>query len=263
MLFRIISALIGIPIIFGAVVSGLHSLFIFCCIVTALGHLEIARLLTRVNINLAIAPSLFFSIAIVTNGFFGSQFLLEIISLSLIISGMLCLRKPLVSSSVVDSLATFAAPFVLGIPFSIVLLIRAMDGGVSWIIFILLVTFGTDSGAYFVGKIFGRRPMAKRISPSKTIEGAFGGLLASLILGVIWGSLSSLELPMWQAALFGVTLGVAGQIGDLIESAFKRAVEVKDSGSIIPGHGGVLDRVDSIALNIVVAYYLLMFLPLQ
>ena len=86
--------------------------------------------------------------------------------------------------------------------------------------------------------------------------------MASLILGILWGCLSSLELPLWQAALFGFALGVSGQTGDLIESAFKRAVEVKDSGSIIPGHGGVLDRVDSIALNIVVAYYLIMLFRL-
>ena len=262
MVFRILSALIGIPIIFGTVVSGLHFLFIFCCLVTVLGHLEIARLLTRVNLNLQIPLSLFFSIVIVTNGYFGNQFLLEIICSSLVVSGILFLRKPLVASSVGDSLATFATPFVLGIPFSLILIIRAMDGGASWIIFILLVTFGTDSSAFFVGKVIGRRPMAKSISPSKTVEGAFGGLLASLILGILWGGLSSLELPLWQAALFGFTLGVSGQIGDLIESAFKRAVEVKDSGSIIPGHGGVLDRVDSIALNIVVAYYLIMLFRL-
>lgn len=257
MLFRILSALVGLPIIFGVVVFGPHSLFVFCCLVASLGTLELSRLLTRINVKLRIGPSLLITIITVANGYVSNRFLLEIFCLSLGISAILFLRQPFNKSSVVDSLTTFSSPFILGIPFSIILVIRAMEGGVSWIILILLVTFGTDSFAYFVGKLFGRRMMAKTISPSKTLEGALGGLIGGLILGTIWGGLSALNLPTWQAALFGLTLSVSGQIGDLIESAFKRAVDVKDSGGLIPGHGGILDRVDSVALNTVVAYYLI------
>ncbi len=111
-------------------------------------------------------------------------------------------------------------------------------------ILVLLGIWSTDSGAYFTGKFMGKRKLWPAISPNKTIEGSLGGLLASLIVVVAIDSIVGV-LPLMQAAAVGIVIGITAQVGDLVESAIKRHFDVKDSGHILPGHGGVLDRVDS------------------
>lgn len=111
-------------------------------------------------------------------------------------------------------------------------------------VLVLLGIWSTDSGAYFIGRAFGKTKLWPAISPKKTVEGAIGGLLCGfvVIVGIdLWSSI----LPIDRAVLIGVVTGIAGQFGDLVESAIKRHYDVKDSGHIFPGHGGVLDRVDS------------------
>ena len=155
--------------------------------------------------------------------------------------------------------------------------------GRSWLLFTLLVVFASDTGAFAVGRLLGRHRMAPRLSPNKTWEGAAGGLLASigaaLLVGVVFdlalpdwhkalfGSvsipgpafyLSPVIMPVWQQALIGAAASVAAQIGDLAESALKRAANAKDSGSIMPGHGGILDRMDSILFALPAVFYLLL-----
>ncbi len=121
--------------------------------------------------------------------------------------------------------------------------------GSQLIFFIVLVTAFNDIFAYFGGKRFGKRPLAKMISPNKTIEGSLfgiaGGLIAGLTLSTIW--LNNL-LPVWKAVPIIIILVIASQIGDLIESKFKRYCGVKDSSHLIPGHGGLLDRIDAYLL---------------
>ena len=129
--------------------------------------------------------------------------------------------------------------------------------GRAWLLLALLTVFATDTGAYFTGRAIGRHPMAPRISPNKTWEGAAGGLGAAVIAVVALGLAFDVDTPRWQQVIIGVAVGVASQLGDLLESRLKRVSNVKDAGSIIPGHGGVLDRLDSIVVSIPVVYYLL------
>ena len=121
---------------------------------------------------------------------------------------------------------------------------------------LLLVTFATDAGAFFVGKAIGKTSLAPSISPSKTWEGAVGGVLVAIgaSMGVIYAL--SLDVVLWYAILLGALMGIVGQVGDLVESRLKRIAGVKDSGRFLPGHGGLLDRLDSIVFNLVVVYYL-------
>ena len=128
------------------------------------------------------------------------------------------------------------------------------DAGRNWLIFALLATFATDSGALLVGRPLGRHTMAPSISPGKTWEGAAGGLVCALAAGA--GIAALLDLPMGWALGISALVGVAGQTGDLAESRLKRIAGVKDSGVIIPGHGGILDRLDSVVVTIPVVYYL-------
>ncbi|MEH7301860.1 phosphatidate cytidylyltransferase [Neobacillus drentensis] len=117
------------------------------------------------------------------------------------------------------------------------------EGGLVFILYSLFMIWATDSGAYFIGKSLGKRKLWPEISPNKTIEGSIGGVLCAVIVSVLFVLFTDIH-----ASLIGITvaLSVFGQIGDLVESAFKRHFNVKDSGNILPGHGGILDRFDSL-----------------
>jgi phosphatidate cytidylyltransferase len=118
--------------------------------------------------------------------------------------------------------------------------------GPRLILFLLVTIWGCDSFAYYVGKNFGRHKLAPEVSPKKTIEGAIGGFAGSLLVAVGAAALFVPEFRLPEAAIIGGMASTAGQIGDLVESMFKRGAGVKDSGSFLPGHGGFYDRVDSL-----------------
>ncbi len=152
-------------------------------------------------------------------------------------------------------------PVYLGFLLAHALMLRELEGGADnfgrdWLLFALVVTFATDTGAFFTGRMVGRHPMAPSISPNKTWEGAVGGFVWAVGIAVGLGVPLQLSVPLWQAALMGAVIGVFAQLGDLAESRLKRATGVKDAGSILPGHGGFLDRLDSIVFTLPVVYYL-------
>jgi phosphatidate cytidylyltransferase len=120
------------------------------------------------------------------------------------------------------------------------------EEGLIYILYALLIVWVTDTGAYLFGRAFGRRKLWPQISPNKTIEGFIGGILSSVVLAVIFYAAGWLSgVPLLLLMVFTMILSVAGQLGDLVESALKRHFDVKDSGRILPGHGGILDRFDS------------------
>lgn len=126
-----------------------------------------------------------------------------------------------------------------------VLLFR-LPHGRAWVLFVLLVVMAGDSVAYFVGNRFGTRKLAPRISPGKTVEGAWGYVAGSVIAGLLGAQFIVHELHWLEAVGLALLLSILGQMGDLFESWLKRIFVVKDSGSLLPGHGGLLDRLDSL-----------------
>lgn len=118
--------------------------------------------------------------------------------------------------------------------------------GRDWILVVAAITWGCDTAAYFVGRALGRRPFFPRISPKKTVEGSIGGVVGGIVAAVVVAYLVGLHQPLVMVGIVGLTGTIAAEAGDLVESAFKRQAGVKDSGTLIPGHGGVLDRVDSL-----------------
>ena len=128
-----------------------------------------------------------------------------------------------------------------------------LGAGRGWILALVLVVWAFDTAAYFTGRQYGRRPFMAHISPSKTQEGVIGGLVAAAIVGAVF--IAALGRPWPAGLLFGLLVGAAAQAGDLAESMLKRAAGAKESGTLIPGHGGILDRVDSFLFAAPVAYF--------
>lgn len=150
-----------------------------------------------------------------------------------------------------------AGAIYIGMPFNYLLLLftaRAHPSGLAWMVFAILAAVVSDVVALLVGSRFGRTPWFPNISPQKTLEGAVAGVVGA-VLTMLLGAFISLDIPVWHAIALGLLIGFAAEAGDLVESQMKRIAEVKDSSNLIPGHGGVLDRIDSILFPPIVVFY--------
>jgi phosphatidate cytidylyltransferase len=143
-------------------------------------------------------------------------------------------------------------------------MLRQLDDGREWVILALFTTFACDTSAYFVGRAWGKHHMTPTISPHKTWEGAAGGFAGAVAAALALHFLLNLggwSLPLSRLEVVGVSclIGVMAQVGDLLESLLKRRAGVKDSGNLLPGHGGVLDRIDSLVFTGVIVYYFVLW----
>ena len=158
-------------------------------------------------------------------------------------------------------LISFFGPVYVGLPLGLVALIRhnfSGDTAIWWVVLICLGTWGADTGGYFFGRFFGKHKLAPKISPKKTVEGAIGGVITATIGVALVGGLA-LNMPLYWAIPLGIVLAVASILGDLFESWIKRRFDTKDSGKLIPGHGGLLDRIDSFLAVSLITYLFILF----
>ena len=157
---------------------------------------------------------------------------------------------------VLDGVRVLAGVACVALPFAALIALRLDDAGLQWTALAFLVTFATDTGAYAVGRAVGRRKLAPSISPGKTWEGAVGGLVgAAAAAAALVVLLDGIESRLLPAVALGLGIGVVAQAGDLLESKVKRLADAKDSGRLIPGHGGLLDRLDSLLPVFPLVYY--------
>lgn len=157
---------------------------------------------------------------------------------------------------VLDGVRVLAGVACVALPFAALIALRLDDAGLQWTALAFLVTFATDTSAYAVGRAVGRRKLAPSISPGKTWEGAVGGLVgAAAAAAALVVLLDGIESRLLSAVALGLGIGVVAQAGDLLESKVKRLADAKDSGRLIPGHGGLLDRLDSLLPVFPLAYY--------
>lgn len=250
---RILSAIVCIPLVILVVFYGGLPLIALCALVMFLALFETKRMFDRlgldvpfglmsVGITMLLVSVYFYKDAALTGSILATVFIFLI---------WIVFLYP--KCSLVEMAMGLLATFYVGL-FIYFYLLRTLPGGWIWIIFMLIGTWASDTSAYFVGKVLGRHPLAPVLSPGKTLEGAIGGISGSILVAagliLIYPSMPGLSL-----LLLGLFLGVAAQIGDLVESAFKRQVGVKDAGNIIPGHGGILDRLDSMLFTAPLVYY--------
>jgi phosphatidate cytidylyltransferase len=188
----------------------------------------------------------------------GSSFELisGMIALNMIICGLISIpqykKNPLVLETMKKQVqGIIYIPLLL----SFLVLIRNQADGMIWIFLILAVIFAGDTSAYYFGSYLGRHKLCPAVSPGKTIEGSIGGLAANLFVGSLIKIFFLPVLPWVLSLLFFLVIGIAGQAGDLFESMLKRSSKVKDSGGLLPGHGGFLDRIDALLFAAPVAYF--------
>ncbi len=169
-----------------------------------------------------------------------------------------------------DFAATLAGILYFGWLGGYFISLRSLPDGMWWIILALVSTWMVDVGGYVVGRPFGKHHFSPRLSPRKTWEGyvggIFGGILGSVLVVVAWNAIepsSAAPVQLWQAVLLGVVLGILTPLGDLGESMVKRQFGVKDSSHLIPGHGGVWDRIDSWLWGVALGYYFIVWLILS
>lgn len=164
-------------------------------------------------------------------------------------------------SLVVNTGISVFAPLYVALPLSLIVLLRSSkpnDEAIWWIVLICVATWSADTGGYTFGRLFGKHKLAPSISPKKTVEGAIGGILVAMLGVALVGGLA-LNVPLYWTLPLGMILAIVSIIGDLFESWIKRRFDVKDSGKLIPGHGGLLDRVDSLLAVALVAYVFIFF----
>ena len=153
-----------------------------------------------------------------------------------------------------SAIAVMATLYVGMLGGSLIRLHKDFPVGWKLVLFLLVVVWIGDAGAYYVGKNFGKHRLSPRISPKKSVEGLIGGCITAIIAAIVIQLTFFHEFPLHHAAIAGVILSLTGVIGDLAESMWKRSAAVKDSGTLIPGHGGFLDRFDSIFFTAPILY---------
>ena len=252
--YRLLVAVIGIPIGLAAVILSGYYLLGLALVLTVLGLHEYYTLLRPYRPNVAVGFVAGVA-TIVGAHYLGSTGILVGVAALMILTFFWSLGGELGAHLVGRMALTGFGVVWIAMGFAYVLLLRELKHGMALAILLLACTIVNDTFAYFVGRAFGSHKMAPRISPKKSVEGAIGGIIGSVVAAVVV-KIYSPWLGWGSALLFGVVIGVVGQWGDLFESAVKRDFRVKDSGKILPGHGGILDRFDAVLLAGFVTYWM-------
>jgi len=257
---RVVTALWGIPLLFVAVWFE-QPLPWFTVIIAFWGVMAVFEFYRLVAASKT-APLTYFGLVwtlfFIISPYFTFDFLFPFLLTSTVVLPLIWLLvKVRKEDALVSWVWTIAGILYIGWLLSYLVSLRGLDDGRNWVLFALLTTFSSDTAAFFIGRALGRHRLAPQISPRKTWEGAIGGVIAAIIVSLLFIIPTPLILPInfWQAMLLGLLVSIFGQLGDLVESLFKRNMGVKDSGTGVPGHGGFLDRLDSVVFAGVVVYY--------
>jgi len=259
---RILTALVGTPILLAVIWWGGPALILLVVLAAVLSIREFYRLLPPETGPLPIILGMIWTAALVLGAKAASDTLnLLIISGGIWVSGAFAGLLWIVAfhsgrRHLAAGVYLLGGPIYAGFLLGHSLALRDLVAGRDWLLFAILVTFATDTGAYLIGRLIGRRKLAPQISPGKTWEGSAGGFVFAAAAALALGLAFDLRIPLWQVGVIGAVIGVAAQWGDLLESKLKRIAGAKNAGSLFPGHGGILDRLDSIVISVPAVYYL-------
>lgn len=251
---RIITGLVLIAVILPCVFIGGIFFKILIGIITGAAVFEMISICSRPKANVYLYPligifiyyCLYFENGLMISNVPIMIYLIILLICSMIDDGMCFLRL----------CYYFTAGVLIAMGIHMVYQLR-LSFGFEYLLLLALATFGTDTGAYFIGMKFGKHKLNPRLSPKKTIEGSLGGMLLGTVLSVAYGAYIQINIPFIYLIIICFILTITGQVGDLTFSSIKRTFEVKDYSQLLPGHGGVLDRFDSLLFNSMVLGLLL------
>jgi phosphatidate cytidylyltransferase len=266
---RVITALWGIPLLITIIWFGEPWFTISIAIWGVMAVLEFYRLLAASKVRSLTYFGLIWTLLFIISRNSDSRAILEahhfdlnlltplLLTSAMLLSLIWLLWRRQKEQAFSDWAWTIAGILYVGWLLSYLVALRGLDDGRNWVFFALFTTFASDTAAFFTGRALGRHRLAPYISPGKTREGAVGGILGAVIVSLLFilPTPLSLHLHWGQVILLGFLVSIFAQLGDLVESLFKRNMGVKDSGKLIPGHGGFLDRMDSLVFTGIVVYY--------
>ncbi len=261
---RLISAVILLPVGIALILIGGDIFDLALAFIFTLAAYEFVQLMKTGNF----APNLFFAGALVWVLLLDA--ILPGLNLSqpalafLLIAALTWQMRQRSGSPTANWALTVAGGIYLGVAGAHFILIRQLDNGQWWLLLALAGTWLADSGAYFIGRQFGVHKLAPALSPKKSWEGLAGGVVFGVIfdtlLAVVLSLALNISLPWWSGAVLGLIGAFIGMLGDLSISMIKREVGAKDTGHVIPGHGGVLDRLDSLLFTVMASYYFIIWI---
>lgn len=271
---RVLVAAVGIPIALAIILIGSWPLVLLMTFITITAALEFFRLAERkgahpLQLFGAIIAALFILLAGIdpAAGPEGAHFSVLLVFILLLIPAATIWTRGVPGQPILSVSVTLTGACYTGVLLSFALFLRYLPGqsgalhGTALLFAPLLLTWASDTFAYFVGRQWGRRKLIPSISPGKTIAGAIGALCGTVLVALGYRFILELfpayHLSLGAAVLFGIVISVAAQVGDLAESLFKRDAQVKDSGALLPGHGGALDRFDSLLFTLPLGYFFL------
>ncbi len=255
---RWLTAFIAVPLLIVIIGYGSESIFaLFIAAVITAGVIEYNTMVfekdRRTERGLTVIIALLIAVSAVSGG---RSLMMATVTLSIpAVLAMRLLRTDGGGSSLKDTANIFFGVLFIAVTMSHFILIRMDERGIVWIFFLIVMAFSSDVAAYYVGRFMGRRKLLPSVSAGKTEEGAAAGIIGCMIACVIFAVLFLPGTGTGHAAAMGVLGSIFGQLGDLSESAVKRTFNVKDSGFLIPGHGGILDRLDSFIFMAPFVYY--------
>jgi len=260
---RILTSIVIVPISIIAIWFGNPWFALIMAVIAVLGSLEFYRLASLNKIE----PLSYFGTAII--------FLLILcpfcpipmikpllMTLAVVISLIWFLFRSAIKNAFNNWAWTMAGVLFIGWTLSYWIEIRELEQGLYWTFWALIIIAVNDICAFFIGRAIGKHALAPSISPKKTWEGALGGVITGTLASVIVGIVFPLHINYWQMIILGLLICVLAQFGDLVESVLKRNTDVKDSGKLLPGHGGILDRLDSFFLTGPVIFYCITYIVL-
>jgi phosphatidate cytidylyltransferase len=255
---RWITGIIAVPILFSVIYFSSEAIFAgFVLVVTVVAVLEYNRLVFGSRAGLEKQALLLFGVlAPLAAALAGQGAILAVAVLSSLMVFILYLFSMKEGELDLNPLGRYILGYVyLPVMLSHLILLRSGEKGVLWIFFVIVLAFSGDIAAFYVGRTFGKRKLMPRVSPGKTVEGLMGLAVGSVVGRLIYRHFLLPEVPAGHVVILGLAGGIIGQLGDLFESLIKRASGAKDSGEILPGHGGILDRLDCLLFIVPFVYY--------
>lgn len=257
---RIITAVVALALFLPIVVYGGMPLMIVTYLIASIGLYELLKmrklslfsipgLLSLIVLWLILLPKKY---QFILDDFNFSKIELSLLAVLLFLTYTVITKNRFTFDDVAFSILS-----ILYVGIGFYYLVETREIGLTFIFYCLFIVFATDSGAYFIGRAFGKNKLWPDISPNKTIEGAVGGIISAIVIALLFALFTSINVTVPKLLIITILLSSFGQMGDLVESALKRHYDVKDSGNILPGHGGILDRFDSLLFVLPLLNFLL------